>query len=56
MADALIVVNFVISKDVVILENSELKIAGTLTLEDMVFVEQKKQVLVAMNHKNSQML
>ena len=51
MADALIVVNFVISKDVVILENSELKIAGTLTLGNKVFIEENKQVWATVKHK-----
>lgn len=33
------------------LKGSELKIAGTLTLENMVFVEESKCVLAAINHR-----
>lgn len=36
------------------LEVSELKIAGTLTLENMMFIEENKQVLAVMNHKGFQ--
>lgn len=39
MVNALIVVNLVISKEFVRLEDSELKIAGPLTLENMVFID-----------------
>ena len=50
MPDALIVVNWVTSKEIVRLEDYEFKIARTLTLEDMLFTEENKQVLTAMNH------
>ena len=41
----------VISKEFVRLEDSELKIAGTLTLGNKVFIEENKQVLTVKNHK-----
>jgi hypothetical protein len=39
MPDALIVVNLAIYKNTIRLEDSELKIAGPLTLENMVFID-----------------
>ena len=50
MPDALIVVNLAISKEIVRLEDSELKIAGTLTQENMAFVKENKQALATMKH------
>lgn len=47
MPNALIVKNLVISKEIVKLEDSQLKTAGTLAPENMVFVEENKQVLVS---------
>ena len=51
MLDVLIVVNLVIYKEIVGLEDSEFIIAGALTPENIVFVVENKQVLVAMSHK-----
>jgi hypothetical protein len=51
MPDALIVVNLAISNEIVRLEDSELKISATLTLENMVFIEGKNKVLPVLNHK-----
>jgi hypothetical protein len=39
MLNALIVMSLVISKEIVRLEDSELKIAGMLALENKVFIE-----------------
>ena len=50
MPDALIVVNLAIYKNTIRLEDSELKIAGTLTLENMVFIEENKQVWATVKH------
>jgi hypothetical protein len=47
---ALIVVKLTISKEIVRLEDSELKIAGTLTQENMAFVKENKQALATMKH------
>lgn len=44
MPDALIVANFAISKEIVRLDDSELKILGILTLENMVLIKVNKQV------------
>lgn len=38
-------------KDTIRLNDSKFKIENILTLENMVFVEENKQVLAAMNHK-----
>ena len=54
MPNALIVVNLVIYKEIVGLEDSEFIIAGALTPENIVFVVENKQVLVAMSHKSFQ--
>lgn len=54
MPSALTVVNLAISKETVRLEDSKLKIAGALTLEKMVFVDNNKQFLAAMEHKGFQ--
>lgn len=54
MTDVLIMVNLPISKETLWLEDSELKVAGAMTLENMVFIEENKQVLVIMNHKDFQ--
>lgn len=43
--------NYAISKEIVWLEYSELKVVGTLTLENILFIEENKQVLLAMNLK-----
>ena len=40
MPEALIVLNWAISKEIVRLEDSELKIARTFTLENMAFIEE----------------
>jgi hypothetical protein len=53
MLDTLIVV---ICKEIVRLKDSELKIAGTLTLENMVFVDENKHLLAAVNYKGFQAL
>ena len=47
---ALIVVKGAISKEIISLEDSELKIVGTLTQENMVFVKENKQALATMKH------
>lgn len=49
-------VSLAISKEIVRSEDSELKIAGTLTLKNMVFIDENKKVLVVMNHKVSWVL
>lgn len=54
MLDVTIVVNLVISKEIVRLENLEFKVAGTLTLEEMILQKENKQVLVALSHKGFQ--
>ena len=54
MLDVLIVVNLVISKEMIRLEDSVLKIASTLTLENTVFIEVSKQDLVARSQKGFQ--
>ena len=51
MSNVLIVV-LVISKEIVRLEYSELKIANALTLESMIFID--KQVLATLKHKGCQ--
>ena len=43
--------NLAISKEIVRLEDSELKIARTFTLENMAFIDKNKEVLAAMKHK-----
>lgn len=50
----LIVMNFVISKEIVRIKDSELKIADTLTLENTITIEENKLVLVAIGHKGFQ--
>ena len=50
MLNILIVMNFVIFKEIVRLEDSELKIVGTLTLENTIIIEENKLVLVAKSH------
>lgn len=47
-----LIVNLVIFKETVRLEDSELIITGTQTLENMVFRKEIKQVQFAMNLKN----
>ena len=49
---ALIVVNVAISKESIRLEDSELKIVGTLTQENMVFAKEYKQALSTMKHNS----
>ena len=51
MPDVLIVIILATYKEIVRLEDSELKMAGTLTFKNMMFIEKNKQVLNAMNHK-----
>lgn len=51
MPDDFVVVNQTISKEIVKLEYSELKIEDTLTLVNIVFTQENKQVLLTMNHK-----
>ena len=51
---ALIVVKLTISKEIVRLEDSELKIAGTLTQGNMAFVKENKQALATMKHNGFQ--
>ena len=50
MLNILIVMNFVIFKEIVRLKDSELKIVGTLTLENTIIIEENKLVLVAKSH------
>ena len=52
MTGALIVVNLVISIDIIWLVDSEDKIEGILIMENMVFSEESKQVVAAMKHKD----
>lgn len=47
-------VNLTISKETVRLKYSELKVAGALTLENMLFIEEDKQVLAAIKHTGIQ--
>lgn len=47
-------VNLAIYKNIVRLEDSELKIAGSLTLENMVFIDRNRQVPAVMNNKGFQ--
>lgn len=54
MLDVLIVVNLVISKEIVRLKNSQLKITDTLTLENTVTIDKNTQVLVTVSHKGFQ--
>lgn len=44
-------VSLAISKEIARLEDSGLKIAGTLTLGNIVFTEKNKQILAVINHK-----
>jgi hypothetical protein len=48
------VFKFAISKEIVRIEATELKIAGTLAQQNRVFIEEKQQVLAAMNLKSFQ--
>lgn len=54
MSNALTVVNLFISKEMIRLEDSDLKVAGTLTLENMVFIDRNKQVLFTLSHESFQ--
>lgn len=49
MIDALIMVNFEISQEIEILEDSDLKLTGILTQENGI-LEENKQNLAVMNH------
>lgn len=51
MADALIVVNLDIAKEIVRLKYLGFKIEGTLTIDNMVFIEENQHILAAMKHK-----
>ena len=51
MADALIVVNLDIAKEIVRLKYLGFKIEGTLTIDNMVFIEENKQVWATIKHK-----
>lgn len=51
MCDVLIVVNLAISKEIVVLNYSELTIAGTFTLENVILIKEKQQFLAAMEPK-----
>ena len=53
MLDVLKVINLVISKEIS-LKDSELKVTGTLTLVNIVIVEEKKYVLVSGSHNGFQ--
>jgi hypothetical protein len=56
MINALFVVSLSISKEIVRLKESEIKISGALTLEEMVFAKENKRFWLLRSMKTSRIL